>query len=180
MPVVASFRDLADAEVASASLEAAGIENVLQDSQTIGVAWTYSNALGGIRLNVPGSAADEARAVLNEPTGVEWPQFPEGAADERCPECGRFALELDSGSRKTLAVMMALILPVWFWRSRLRCRACGFRRTVPMRVRPELVIAWVLTAFAIGVLIAGLIAVVGVVSAMIARLLGFRPDGRIL
>lgn len=52
MAVVATFRDLSGAEVASATLDAAGIVNSLDDDFTIGVLWTYSTALGGIRLNV--------------------------------------------------------------------------------------------------------------------------------
>jgi hypothetical protein len=182
MAVIAQFRDLADAEVASASLDAAGIPNEISDSQTIGVAWYYSNALGGIRLHVAEPVADEARAVLGEATEVEWPELPDGAADERCPACGRYALELDSGPRKTLALMttLGLPIPVWFWRSKLRCYACGFRSTVPLRMRPELLIAWALTAVAIAAAIAGLLTVIGIAAAMVARVLGFRHDGRIL
>jgi len=182
MAVIAQFRDLADAEVASASLDAAGIPNDLSDSQTIGVAWSYSNALGGIRLNVADAAAEEARAVLAETAEVEWPELPEGAPDERCPACGRYALEIASGPRKTLALMttLSLPIPIWFWRSKLRCRACGFHATVPLRLRPELVMAWILTGVGLIVVIAALVTVIGVVVAMFARVLGFRPDGRIV
>jgi hypothetical protein len=182
MAVIAQFRDLADAEVASASLDAAGIPNEISDSQTIGVAWNYSNALGGIRLHVAEPVADEARAVLAEATEVEWPELPDGAADERCPACGRYALELDSGPRKTLALMTTLSLPVpiWFWRSKLRCRVCGFRSVVPLEMRPELVLVWILTGVAVIAVIAGLLLAVGTVVAMFARVFGFRPDGRIL
>jgi hypothetical protein len=178
MPVIATFRDLADAEVASASLEAAGIPNVLADAQTIGVAWHYSNALGGVRLHVPEASASEARAMLYEPMEVEWPELPDGALDEQCPACGRFALGLESGARKTLAVMTAFSMPLWFWRSRLRCGACGSSRRVPHRVRPELVMVWLMTGAAVVIGTAILLTVIGVVIAMISRVLGFTPDGR--
>jgi hypothetical protein len=177
MAVVARFRDLADAEVASASLEAAGVTNLLLDSQTIGVYWAYSTALGGIRLHVPDSELEEARSVLGGTGEVEWPELPAADSDERCPACGQFAVELDSGPRKTLAVVTAIGFPVWLWRSRLRCRACGFRRTVPLRLRPELIIAWLLIGAAMAVAMAGLLLAVGAVIAMIARVLGLRPDG---
>ncbi len=180
MPVVASFRDLADAEVASASLYASGIANVFEDEQTIGLAWHYSNAIGGVRLRVAAGAAEEARAMLYGPMEVEWPEAPAGSADEECPACGRFALELDSGPRKTLAVMTGLGVPIWFWRSRLRCRSCGFRRKIPVRMRPELLLVWLLTGAAVVAAIAVLLAIVGFVGVMLARVLGFAPDGRIL
>jgi hypothetical protein len=167
MPVIARFRDLAPAEVASASLEAAGIPNVLLDSQTIGVAWSYSNALGGIRLHVPDAVEAEARSVLVETGEVEWPEEARGAADEQCPTCGQLAMEVDSGPRKTLAVMTGLGFPVWLWRSKLRCRACGATRKLPLRLRPELLIAWL----AIGIAVA-------IALAVVALVLGYAMYGR--
>jgi hypothetical protein len=154
VPVVARFRDLADAEVASASLEAAEITNWLADTWTIGVSWSYSTALGGIRLHVREADVAEASDVLQTTAVTEWPSdLPSGSEDERCPDCAAFALELDSGPRKTLAVMTGLGVPVWFWRSRLRCRGCGWSRKVPLRFRPELVIAWCLIGIGVGVVI---------------------------
>ena len=88
MAIVARYRYLAAAEVASASLEAAGIENILVDTQTIGVAWYYSTALGGIRLHAKESDVAEAKALLDEAADVEWPEVPAGSADEQCWVCG--------------------------------------------------------------------------------------------
>jgi hypothetical protein len=163
MAVVASFRDLADAEPASAHLEAAGIPHLLADTYTIGVAWYYSNALGGVRLHVADADAAEARALLETPAEVEWPDFPRPARDERCGACGQFALQTESGPRKTLAVMTAFGFPFWLWRSKLRCRSCGAAERVPFRFRPELLIAWALMASAVLIVIAILAVLLGYV-----------------
>ena len=161
MAVVARFRDLAEAEVASANLEAAGIPNVLADTQTVGLAWYYSNALGGIRLYVGESDAAEAKALLETPAEIEWPAFPNPSRDERCPACGQFSLEVRSGPRKTLAVMTTFGVPLWFWRSKLRCEGCDAAERVPLRVRPELAMAWALLGLGLVVTFSVLLLLVG-------------------
>ncbi len=161
MAIVARYRDLAGAEVASASLEAAGITNVLADAQTIGVAWYYSTALGGIRLHVLDGDVVEAQALLGSPTEVEWPELPAGSRDEQCPACGLFELEFESGPRKTLAVMTALLIPLWFWRSKLRCRSCGTSQRVPLQIRPELLLAWLTIGIGVSIIVICLVLVMG-------------------
>ncbi len=161
MAIVARFRDLSEAEVASASLEAAGITNVLDDTQTIGVAWYYSTALGGIRLHVGEADLAEARALLDVPAQAEWPDLPAGSSDEQCPSCRAFALELDSGPRKTLAVMTAFGVPLWLWRSKLRCRSCGAKQPVPLRFRPEMAMAWLIVGMGVSILVAAVCLILG-------------------
>jgi hypothetical protein len=134
--------------VASATLEAAGIQNSLVDTCTIGLVWTYSTALGWIRLSVVDQDLKAARDVLEPAESVEWPtklEVDEG--DERCRVCGSTDLEIVSGARKTLALMLiTFCVPLWFWRSKLRCKACGSVRPVPIRIRPDLVIVWIIAA----------------------------------
>lgn len=147
MAIVGHFRDLPGAEVASATLEAAGIENSLSDTFMVGVAWTYSTALGWIRLSVGDSDVEAARGVLEETGSIEWPELELDEAPQRCPVCESEELEIVSGARKTLALMLVTSgIPLWFWRSRLRCRACGSSQAVPLRFRPDLVAAWLIAA----------------------------------
>jgi putative signal transducing protein len=155
MVVVRHFRDLAGAEVASATLEAAGIQNSLADTYLIGLAWHYSTALRGIRVQVGDSDADEARDLLETTAVAEWPAaFARGSSDELCPACHAFDLERISGPRKTFAVMTAFGFPLWFSRSKMRCRTCGASRRVPLRFRPELALAWLILSMGMGVLTA--------------------------
>ena len=160
---MARFRDLPDAEVASATLEAAGIENSLADVCTIGVAWTYSTALGWIRLSVGDSDGDAAREVLKSAESVEWPvEFARCDAADLCPVCDSADLEIVSGSRKTLALMLlTMFIPLWFWRSKLLCRACGSSRIVPLHIRPDLVGVWLIAAVGAYVLMALVFLIVG-------------------
>ena len=164
MVVVRHFRDLAGAEVASATLEAAGIQNSLADTYLIGLVWNYSTALRGIRVQVSDADADEALDLLETTAVAQWPEdFARGSSDELCPACRAFDLEFVSGPRKTFAVITGLGFPLWFWRSRLRCRTCGASRRVPLRFRPELALAWLILAIGMGVVIAVVCLVVGYV-----------------
>ncbi|HTR02103.1 MAG TPA: hypothetical protein VMN82_02820 [Thermoanaerobaculia bacterium] len=164
MPTAAWYRDLSEAEVASATLEAAGIFNFLTDAWTIGVDWAYSTALGGIRLGVRAADLEEAREILASVAEAEWPaDLPPPSEDERCLACGAASVRYDSGPRRTLTVMTAFGFPLWLWRSRWRCGACGASRVVPLRFRPDLLIAWLLIGVAVMMALAMVDLVVGYV-----------------
>lgn len=78
-----------EANVEQAVLEEEGIPTYLQDAETVSTQWLYSNAIGGVKLQVPESRVEEAREILSgvgEEGGAalgEWDI--EGPA---CPNCG--------------------------------------------------------------------------------------------
>lgn len=88
------FLFIADAEVARATLEAAGIDAVLVDENIVRMSWGDAQAHGGVRLQVRAEDADEARAileetVLDEPPAPPPPQsFEDTEPDETCRRCG--------------------------------------------------------------------------------------------
>lgn len=55
-----------EASLAKAKLESAGIDCFVQDELTIQVINLYSNALGGVKLQVPEDKTEEARSILIE------------------------------------------------------------------------------------------------------------------
>jgi hypothetical protein len=166
--VVSRFRDLPEAETASATLRAAGIQNAVTDAHTIGLLWTYSVALGWIRLRVRGQDLEAARELLESAVVIEPPEIgPEAEPDEICPKCGSTDLALVKGSRKTVALLLLTqIAPVWFWRPRLICRGCWCSRVVPTRFRPELFFAMLAAAL---LAIAALVIVYFVVGTFISQ-----------
>jgi len=143
---------LPGAEVASASLWAAGIENSLADAHTIGLMWTYSTALGWIRLTVEDRQLGEADELLESTGVVDWPVEIATDPAEQCPVCGSEDLAIESGSRKTLALALLTSVPIWFWRSRLRCRSCGRSWVVPFTFRPDLLMVWLISAVGVTLL----------------------------
>src|SRR5206468_2223082 len=58
------FLSIADAEIARATLDAAGIDAVLVDENIVRMSWGDAQAHGGVRLQVRRSDAIEAGAVL--------------------------------------------------------------------------------------------------------------------
>jgi hypothetical protein len=149
---VRRYRDLPDAEAASASLWAAGIENSLSDTYTIGLIWTYSMALGWIRLTVEDRQLGEACELLESTGAVDWPSELATDPAEQCRACGSEDLALERGARKTLALALLTHVPIWFWRSRLRCRSCGRSWVVPFTFRPDLLMVWLISAVGVTLL----------------------------
>jgi len=126
---IASFRDVLDAELAASSLAAAGIEAQLADDGVVGVAWTYSVAVGGVKVMVSRSDVDAARGILDadHSSDLEAAFGPEVESEtaESCPRCG----SADSGTyklaRSAAAAAIFTGLPVILWGERNHCRKCG-------------------------------------------------------
>jgi Putative prokaryotic signal transducing protein len=64
---IARYRDIGEAMFAKSLLEDAGIECFLADENTVRMNWLYANAIGGMRLQVRASDADDAQAILSSP-----------------------------------------------------------------------------------------------------------------
>ncbi|MBE8190330.1 MAG: DUF2007 domain-containing protein [Candidatus Thioglobus sp.] len=63
---VASFSFAHEAYIALAKLDSEGIPVVLADEHTINMQWLYSNALGGVKVQVPPSCVQQALEILAE------------------------------------------------------------------------------------------------------------------
>lgn len=91
---VRSFRDLAEAIVARSLLEAEGIESWTQDENLIRIDWGYSNAIGGMRLQVSAENQVAAADILTRMSDT----IPFAEDDEyiqpQCSQCGSRDLSL--------------------------------------------------------------------------------------
>lgn len=65
MIVVARFSFPHEAHIARASLDSVGIESHIADEHTVNTQWLYSNAMGGVRLMVAESDAEDAKQILS-------------------------------------------------------------------------------------------------------------------
>jgi hypothetical protein len=66
LTTIARFSFPFEAQIAKSKLEAMGIPAFVADEHTINMDWLYSNAMGGVRLQVLQEQADEAIALLKE------------------------------------------------------------------------------------------------------------------
>jgi hypothetical protein len=64
---IATYSFLHEAHIAKARLDAVGIVSFIADEHTTNI---FSNAVGGVRLQVPVAFAAQAQQVLNEPTEI--------------------------------------------------------------------------------------------------------------
>ena len=129
---VATFWTPVDAQMARLRLEGEGIRVVVLDENLIATDWLFANAVGGIKLMVPGPAAALARALLVRHAAAaagpsEGQPVPAGRAP--CPQCG--SAELGPASRPDRPSALALFVRSLLLRlapdrrGRSRCAACG-------------------------------------------------------
>ncbi|MGC3989622.1 MAG: DUF2007 domain-containing protein [Chthoniobacteraceae bacterium] len=120
MKTIATFSKPEEAHLLRIRLESVGIPAFVQDEAMVQLDWLYSNAIGGVRVQVADEEVEEAQQLLREDRGVEEIQ-----CDPRCPKCGSTALETEAYSKRIafLSVLL-LLIPLIIPRKRIRCTAC--------------------------------------------------------
>jgi hypothetical protein len=119
------FTSVPDAQVACTALLAAGLDASLRDEHLVSMQWLYSNAVGGVKLQVPAEQAEEARALLDTAAIVETPT-PATDDEEACPECHSPQTEsVLWGRQPAFLTWLVLGLPLFPVRRFRRCRRCG-------------------------------------------------------
>ncbi len=137
LKTIARFRDVPAAQLAQSRLEADGIQASLLGVNHVSINWLASQAIGGIRLQVPAEEAERARELLQQDRSEDLEGVPEAdlpaAQDEICPRCGSDHVHRSQLAHWTKAASMLggiwfllLSLPFVWWRYRLDCSACGF------------------------------------------------------
>jgi len=124
---VASYRDLQDAYLVKGKLESEGIQVFLRNEHTIGIYWLYSNALGGIKLDVPESQVQQAQNIIEEDRTEEITNLifddkidPNG----KCPICNSTNTQFYDRTRKFAAISCLIGLPLLLFGRRYKCLDC--------------------------------------------------------
>jgi len=87
LSTIASYSFPYEAQIARARLDAEGIPAFVADEQTINMQWLYSNAMGGVRLQVPEQFAAQAIEILAQDHSAELEQG-QGTDAVQCKDCG--------------------------------------------------------------------------------------------
>ena len=74
--VVGTFTGMDEAAVARGALEYVGIETFLANEHLITLAWTLSQATGGVRLSVASKDVERARKILGSAADANAAQVP--------------------------------------------------------------------------------------------------------
>ncbi len=126
LTTIASFREAHNAHIAKARLEAEGIPAFVADEFLSSVQWFYSDAIGGVKIQVPRAYAERAREVVTTDRSADLARLrvvPKRPLAPVCPACGADSWERTAQSRRAGRHSGTRKLTVWSNRS--RCRACG-------------------------------------------------------
>src|SRR3954464_41348 len=101
-------------------LEAAGIPAFVQDEHIVQMDWLYSNAIGGVRVQI----ADEDIPAAQEFLAADTDQKPLDAVAAVCPACGSSETGPDERPRRFAFLSLLLFsFPLLVSRHRWRCHS---------------------------------------------------------
>src|SRR6185437_8815829 len=103
---IASFALPVEAHLARTKLESEGIEAHVADENIVSINWLYSNAVGGVKLQVPESQADRARQILQAVRSASG----QAVLMMPCPKCQApaVAVETATGWQRFLSLVFLL------------------------------------------------------------------------
>lgn len=121
MRTVARYETPEEAHLARIRLGFHGLESFLQDEYLVQLDWLYSNAVGGVRLQVGDENVNEALAILKQPPEeIEESSFPD------CPKCGSENTHLDEVPRRLACFFIIFTLsPIICLGRKMVCGKCG-------------------------------------------------------
>jgi len=121
MRTIATFSKPEEAHLFRTRLEAAEIPAFVLDENFVQLYWLYSNAIGGVRVQVAEEDVQEAREFL----AADSPQVCADAEDVVCPSCGSLNVAPDEWPRRfAYFTLLVFHFPILLHRHRWRCAAC--------------------------------------------------------
>lgn len=121
MITIARFSKPEEAHLFRHRLEVGGIPAYIQDENTVQMDWLYSNAIGGVRVQISEEDIEEARELLQESAAAE-----EEPCNPACPKCDSHQTVPHELARRLSFLMLLLLgFPCLFSRKRWKCGACG-------------------------------------------------------
>lgn len=121
---VARYSLPSEAQIYRGRLEAEGIPAFIADDHIVNMQWLYSDAIGGVRVQVPAPYEERARIAL----GVKWEKCLGEDEVEYCEQCGSSDIELyQIGKRAAFIMVLGFKIPWFPVRNGFKCNNCGFR-----------------------------------------------------
>jgi rubredoxin len=121
MVTIQTCSTLPDAQVLQSYLGGSGIPSFLPDEMTLQNYWLWTNAIGGIRIQVAEEDVERAREILRDRIGAA-----PAPATKICPHCGAAMKEsvasLDLFSKIALAFVAQIPLRA---KTAWKCPQCG-------------------------------------------------------
>jgi hypothetical protein len=123
MITVASYDNIEQAELLRIRLEERGVSAYVSDSAVVALNWMYSNAVGGVKVQVDEADIDKVRSLLTE---WEEPDIEQALLSEyHCPFCGSSKVESRKISRTFFMLSLLLLgVPLALYRPEHHCLEC--------------------------------------------------------
>jgi len=127
---VSTYTTSTEAYIAKGRLQAEGIPAYIADEYYISAQWTISQALGGVRLQVPTSLESQALKVIREIEQGSY-QVPltrklKESESTYCPKCNSAnTYQVNWVWKISFVLMFMNILPLPFSRHRFKCSNCA-------------------------------------------------------
>ncbi|HID57149.1 TPA: DUF2007 domain-containing protein [Candidatus Poribacteria bacterium] len=128
---IATFDNPFKAHLVKSRLESSGIKCFLSDEFVVTVNRLYSNAVGGVKLQVKESDLERAIELLNmepiEPEALD--RVLEGDTTQpRCPRCNSANVHYERYSRRFIYLSWLLLgVPLLLFKRKWRCDECGYQ-----------------------------------------------------
>ncbi len=134
MITIAAFREPAHAHIARGFLDSEGIQAEVADEYVVGIHWLYSNAVGGVKLNVPEALAEHEYSLLASQSKDSTEETVEyrsvvGGGDV-CPSCGTENIAPSRLAQRVKGLVLLGVLPTipavpfLLWSSTWHCKEC--------------------------------------------------------
>ena len=127
---IATYIGAWEAHLARTKLESEGIFAVVLDDQIASINWFYSNAVGGVRLQVSEADAERAALILEKDSGEDPATQQESpvldSSIPTCPVCGSTSIRRERFSLAIALLSFLLFgLPFLLNRKRVICINCN-------------------------------------------------------
>lgn len=121
MTTITTFSTPEEAPLLRMRLESVGIRAFVQDEHMVQMYWLYSNAIGGVRVQIAPNDLEAAQEFL----AADTPQSSTDTVEVRCPSCGSSETAPDERPRQMAFLsIMILNFPILVGCKQWRCDAC--------------------------------------------------------
>lgn len=136
---LAAFSHVLEAHIVKGRLEAEGIWSFVGDENTAVANWLYSNAIGGVKLQVREEDVERAQLILADGPGeIDWEDGEEGEErevdeedgrdePERCPRCASYQIHYEKFAKRPFFLSWLFLgFPIPFLKGEWACQNCGY------------------------------------------------------
>jgi hypothetical protein len=138
---IGQYSQGAYAYIAKGKLESFGIKCILLDENLISINWLYSNAIGGVKLQVKSSDVERARKILAEQEETQPEEIKKKDKDIiYCPKCNSDEVYFEKLNKKPVFISWLLLgFPIPFIQRKWKCYNCGHQwidKTFNKKIQP--------------------------------------------